>query len=124
MRILVDRPFHPRPSIDSLESLVRKLDPRLTRRQVQVCARALLGMTSVAVGLDLGIRVSTVVTLRRRAYSILHISSPNELFALCLAQVLHATADLATASPVSSVTARSKAVAPVCHSTAKVGMAD
>jgi len=116
----VDQPFHPRPSIDSLEALLRKLDPRLTRRQVQVCARALLGMTCVAVGLDLGVRVSTVVTLRRRAYSILHISSLNELFALCLAQVLHASPDLA----VPSAAARSMAIVPLQHPTAKTRMAE
>jgi DNA-binding CsgD family transcriptional regulator len=75
-----------RPSVTVLESLVRTLDTRLTTRQVQVCARALLGMTNVAVGLDLGIQVPTVATLRKRAYSVLGISSLNELFALCLAQ--------------------------------------
>jgi DNA-binding CsgD family transcriptional regulator len=75
-----------RPSVDALEALVRTLDARLTTRQVQVCARALLGMTNVAVGLDLGIQVPTVATLRKRAYSVLGISSLNELFALCLAQ--------------------------------------
>jgi DNA-binding CsgD family transcriptional regulator len=75
-----------RPSVDALEALVKTLDSRLTSRQVQVCARALLGMTNVAVGLDLGIQVPTVATLRKRAYSVLGISSLNELFALCLAQ--------------------------------------
>lgn len=75
-----------RPSVAGLESLVKTLDHRLTTRQVQVCARALLGMTNVAVGLDLGIQVPTVATLRKRAYSVLGISSLNELFALCLAQ--------------------------------------
>jgi DNA-binding CsgD family transcriptional regulator len=51
-----------------------------------VCARALLGMTNVAIGLDLGVRAPTVATLRQRAYATLGISGLNELFGLCLAQ--------------------------------------
>jgi DNA-binding CsgD family transcriptional regulator len=75
-----------RPSVEMFEALVGGLDERLTKRQVQVCARALMGMTNVAVGLSLGIQVPTVATLRKRAYATLKISSLNELFALCLTQ--------------------------------------
>jgi DNA-binding CsgD family transcriptional regulator len=53
---------------------------------VQVCARALLGMTNAAIGLDLGVRAPTVATLRQRAYATLGICGLNELFGLCLAQ--------------------------------------
>lgn len=74
-----------KPSVEMFERLVGGLDERLTTRQVQVCARALMGMTNVAVGLSLGIQVPTVATLRKRAYATLKISSLNELFALCLA---------------------------------------
>lgn len=70
-----------------LERNMRALDGRLTPRQVQVCARALAGMTNAAIGLDLGIRVPTVATLRMRAYNVLNISSLNELFALCLTRL-------------------------------------
>jgi DNA-binding CsgD family transcriptional regulator len=80
-----------RPSVDALENLVSRVDSRLTQRQIQVCARALMGMTSVAVGLDLGIQVPTVATLRKRAYAVLQISSLNELFALCLGQTARVT---------------------------------
>lgn len=73
-----------RPSVEMFEALVGGLDAKLTTRQVQVCARALMGMTNVAVGLSLGIQVPTVATLRKRAYATLQISSLNELFALCL----------------------------------------
>jgi DNA-binding CsgD family transcriptional regulator len=73
-----------RPSVELFERRVTALDSRLTARQIQVCARALMGMTNAAVGLDLGIRVPTVATLRKRAYATLGISSLNELFALCL----------------------------------------
>lgn len=75
-----------KPSVEMFEALVSGLDERLTTRQVEVCARALMGMTNVAVGLSLGIQVPTVATLRKRAYATLKISSLNELFALCLAQ--------------------------------------
>jgi DNA-binding CsgD family transcriptional regulator len=74
-----------KPSVEMFEALVGGLDERLTTRQIQVCARALMGMTNVAVGLSLGIQVPTVATLRKRAYATLKISSLNELFALCLA---------------------------------------
>jgi DNA-binding CsgD family transcriptional regulator len=75
-----------RPPVARLEDLLGRIDARLTRRQVQVCARALIGMTNVAIGLDLGVRAPTVATLRQRAYATLGISGLNELFGLCLAQ--------------------------------------
>jgi DNA-binding CsgD family transcriptional regulator len=80
-----------RPPVALLEELLGRIDARLTRRQVQVCARALLGMTNVAIGLDLGVRVPTVATLRQRAYATLNISGLNELFGLCLAQAAAGT---------------------------------
>lgn len=85
-----------RPSIALYEHLVGRLDAELTARQVEVCARALMGMTNRAISLDLGIEVPTVATLRKRAYCRLNISSLNELFALCLSQ--HWTAVEVTAS--------------------------
>ena len=77
-----------REILQTFEWLLRLVHPGLTRRQVQVCARALLGMTNVAIASDLDVRVPTVATLRRRAYAALRISSLNELFALCLTQAL------------------------------------
>jgi len=91
MQPALAEPTPRRPSVELFEQLVGALDPRLTARQVQVCARALMGMTNVAVGLDLGIQVPTVATLRKRAYATLEISSLNELFALCLSQTSHAS---------------------------------
>ena len=75
-----------RPPVEQLERIVYGLDPALTARQVQVCARALVGLTNTAIGHDLGIQAPTVATLRKRAYAVLKISSLNELFALCLAR--------------------------------------
>lgn len=77
-----------RPAVEQLEQIVRQLSPALTSRQIQVCARALVGQTNTAIGLDLGIQVPTVATLRKRAYAVLKISSLNELFALCLAHAV------------------------------------
>lgn len=74
------------PPIVKLENLVIGLDQRLSRREIEVCARVMGGLTREAVSLDLGIKPSTVATLMRRAYQKLNISSLNELFALCLAR--------------------------------------
>jgi DNA-binding CsgD family transcriptional regulator len=72
------------PSISLYEYLVGQLDGDLTARQIEVCARALMGMTNRAIAIDLGIEIPTVATLRKRAYRRLNISSLSELFALCL----------------------------------------
>lgn len=60
---------------------------RLTGREREVCARVLLGFTSEAIALDLGIASSSVATYRKRAYHKLGIASQNELFSLCLAAI-------------------------------------
>jgi DNA-binding CsgD family transcriptional regulator len=74
-----------RPPKEVLEKLVATLSTDLTPREIQVCARAILGMTNNGIGLELGVKTPTVATLRKRAYAKLNISSLNELFALCLA---------------------------------------
>ncbi len=56
----------------------------LAQREIEVCARALIGMSVEATALDLGIRPTSVATYRQRAYQKLGISSQNELFALVL----------------------------------------
>ena len=72
------------PPIEWLEKLVTDLGHGLTPREVQVCARALSGMTRAGIALDLGIKPTTVVTLIQRAYARINISTLNELFGLCL----------------------------------------
>lgn len=57
---------------------------RLTAREREVCERIVLGYTSIGIGLDLEITLSSVLTYRKRAYDKLGIGSQNELFALCL----------------------------------------
>jgi len=73
-----------RPSIDWLEETVSELGKGLTPREIQVCARALSGLTRTGIALDLDIKPPTVSTLTQRAYGKLNISHLNELFALCL----------------------------------------
>jgi DNA-binding CsgD family transcriptional regulator len=69
----------------SIESVLATISPSLSDRERAVCARALRGLTVEGIALDLGVKPSTVATLRRRAYAKLNISSLNELFALCIA---------------------------------------
>ncbi len=70
--------------LSDLESRLKLINPSLTQREGQVCARILLGMTSEGIGLDLDLSTQTILTYRKRAYSRLNITSQNELFALCL----------------------------------------
>lgn len=56
----------------------------LTAREADVCARIIMGFSTTAIALDLGITKNTVFTLRKRAYERLGICSQNELFELCL----------------------------------------
>jgi DNA-binding CsgD family transcriptional regulator len=60
------------------------LQRRLTQREIEVCARALMGMSVEATALDLGIRPTSVTTYRQRSYQKVGISSQNELFSLVL----------------------------------------
>lgn len=70
--------------IETLMQRLEKIDNSLTRREKEVCARILLGMSSEGIALDLEIKMQSVLTYRKRAYAKLNISSQNELFALCL----------------------------------------
>ena len=78
------------PSVNRSETLTQfsgrlvNLANQLTQREIEVCARALIGMSVEATALDLGIRNTSITTYRQRAYHKLGISSPNELFALVL----------------------------------------
>lgn len=73
---------------DEVRLLAERLGPsgldELTERERQVCFRILLGYSSEAIGFNLGIATSTVITHRKRAYQKLGIVSQNELFSLYL----------------------------------------
>lgn len=71
-----------------LERLLRRMEriyPEMTLREREVCARTLIGMTAEAIGLDLDIKPSTVLTYRRRAYERFGICNANQLMARLLA---------------------------------------
>lgn len=68
----------------AFSSMLQSLDAGLTAREQQVCAHALAGITTAGIASTLGVKESTVATLRRRAYAKLGITSLNSLFALCI----------------------------------------
>mgnify|MGYP001581901176 FL=1 len=70
--------------VAALGARLHALDGRLTRRELDVLARALIGMTSEGIALDLRVSLNTVLTYRKRAYGRLGVTSQAELFALCL----------------------------------------
>ena len=57
----------------------------LPRRETEVCARILYGLSSIGVALDLGISQESVKTYRKRAYKRLGIGSERELLKWYLA---------------------------------------
>jgi DNA-binding CsgD family transcriptional regulator len=62
----------------------RAADPLggLTRREREVCRGILSGLSSEGIALSLGVSRNTVLTLRRRAYARLGVTSQAELFRL------------------------------------------
>jgi DNA-binding CsgD family transcriptional regulator len=69
--------------VSELAQRLSTIQKRLTQRELEIAARILIGMTSEAIALDLGITSSSVITYRRRAYAKLGIASQSELFSLC-----------------------------------------
>lgn len=69
---------------EALTHRLRKVAPGIPTREAEVCTSIMLGMTSEAIGLKLGISVNTVLTYRKRAYGRLRISCQNELMRLIL----------------------------------------
>jgi hypothetical protein len=63
---------------------LRLIAPNIPQREAEVCTAIMLGMTSEAIALKLGISVNTVLTYRKRAYNRLNISCQNELMRLIL----------------------------------------
>lgn len=68
----------------ALAERLRALEPDLTRREVDVLTRALGGMTSTGIAIDLGISLNTVLTYRKRAYARLGVCRQADLFSRCL----------------------------------------
>jgi DNA-binding CsgD family transcriptional regulator len=66
-------------SLDDIEQRCALADERLPRREVEVCARILYGMSTLGISIDLGIGEETVMTYRKRIYQRLSINSHREL---------------------------------------------
>jgi len=56
----------------------------LSEREKAVCERIVMGFSTEAIALDLGLKPTTVKTFRKRAYAKLGVSSMNELHRLYL----------------------------------------
>lgn len=70
--------------LDLTARLVALLSDRLTAREQAVLARVLLGLRTEGIALDLGVKPSSIITFRKRAYAKLGIASQAELFARSL----------------------------------------
>jgi DNA-binding CsgD family transcriptional regulator len=71
-------------SLPALRQRLLRAHAHLTERELDVCARLLLGMTQEGIACDLGLSLPTVKTYRNRAFARLGIHFRNELFALAL----------------------------------------
>jgi|GEM_PF-2913285 len=78
-RIVDLTPQTARISTAEMEERVRWAFPQLSRREVSVCARSIVGFTTEGIALDLGIKSTSVLTYRRRAYARLNVTSINQL---------------------------------------------
>lgn len=76
------------PALSSLSSIHECLlaSSDLSRRESEVCARILFGMSSYGIAVDLGIGKESVMTYRKRAYQRLGIATQRELLMWYLAQ--------------------------------------
>jgi len=73
-----------RLTVEELETRFAQEFPALSTRERQVCARTVVGMTSEATALDLGVGIGSVQTYRKRAFHRLEICSAFQLAHLIL----------------------------------------
>ncbi|MGE4323852.1 MAG: LuxR C-terminal-related transcriptional regulator [Sphingobium sp.] len=73
-------------SLPDIEGTLRRSDVPLPRREVQVCARILYGISTTGIALDLGIAEETVMTYRKRVYQRLSVGCQRELLIWYLRQ--------------------------------------
>ena len=81
---LISTTFAGEGTPELLRSRLRMMDGGLTPRETEVCVLALQGATNAEIGAALKIEVSTVSTLRHRAYERLGVSNIVEIFLKCL----------------------------------------
>lgn len=73
-------------SLPDIEQCIASAPEELPRREAQVCALILYGVSSTGIALELGIGEETVMTYRKRAYQRLGIGSQRELLLWYIAQ--------------------------------------
>jgi DNA-binding CsgD family transcriptional regulator len=66
-------------SLTEIEEIIAQSPEQLPRREAQVCARILFGISTIGMALDLGIGEETVTTYRKRVYLRLGIATQREL---------------------------------------------
>ena len=81
-QIELTRPRVARRNTSEWSSQLQQLEPALTTRELDVCARLLTGMTQEGIAADLRLGLSTIKTYRNRAFARLGIHFKSELFAL------------------------------------------
>ena len=81
-QIELTRPRQTKRSISDWLHQLQFVAPALTKRELDVCARLLMGMTQEGIASDLGLSLPSVKTYRNRAFSRLGIHFKSELFAL------------------------------------------
>jgi DNA-binding CsgD family transcriptional regulator len=67
------------PSVGELHHTLRAHRPDLTKRELEVCARIIFGMSYEGIAVDLDLKVPTVKTYRNRAFDRLGICFRSEL---------------------------------------------
>lgn len=73
-------------TVEGWRRRLEAIEPGLTKRELDVCARLLRGMTHEGIAADLRLSLTTVKTYRNRAFDRLGIHFRSELFALLAAQ--------------------------------------
>lgn len=66
-------------SLAEIERTVEHARVKLPKREAQVCARIVFGISTAGIAIDLGVGEETVMTYRKRAYQRLAIGSQREL---------------------------------------------
>jgi len=80
-------------SLKDIESSFACIAKQIPRRESEVCARYIFGMSSAGIALDLSIGEETVATYRKRLYERLGICTQREMFVWYVSSLLKASAD-------------------------------
>lgn len=74
-------------SVETIEARLGANAPSLTRRELQVMARILYGISTIGIALDLGVGKESIATYRKRGYQRLDIATRHELMHLYLKMI-------------------------------------